>query len=109
MEAASRGAAEAGGVTVGLLPGADRAEANPWVGVAIATGLGELRNGLLVRGADGLVAIGGAYGTLSEVALGLRAGRPVIGLMTWEIEGIAAVTSPAEAVTAVLGAVSGGT
>src|SRR4051795_12298669 len=72
MEAACRGAKAGGGTTVGILPGTSRAEANPYVDVAIATGLGELRNGLVVRAADAFVAIGGAFGTLSEVALALQ-------------------------------------
>lgn len=98
MAAACQGAAEAGGVTVGILPGADRAAANRWVGIAIATGLGELRNGLIVRAADSLIAIGGAYGTLSEVALALKTDVPVVGMGTWELEGI---TPAAEADQAV--------
>ncbi len=106
MAAASRGAAEAGGLTVGILPGADRAEANPHVQVAIATGLGELRNGILVRAVDALIAVGGAYGTLSEIALGLRAGKPVVGLGTWSIEGVVIAATPEAAVAAVLGAVA---
>ena len=97
MAAASRGAAEAGGVTLGILPGTDRREANEFVKIAVPTGLGELRNGLVVRAADALVAVGGAYGTLSEVALALRAGVPVIGLHTWRIDGIEQVQSPADA------------
>jgi hypothetical protein len=68
------------------------------VSVAIPTGPGELRNGLIVRTADAMVAVGGAYGTLSEVALGLQAGLAVFGLHTWEIDGIVAVDSPDEAV-----------
>ncbi len=98
MAAASRGAATAGGLTVGLLPGADRRSANEWVKVAIPTGLGELRNGLVVRCADAVIAVGGAYGTLSEIALALRTGVPVIGVETWAIEGIDAVGSPQAAV-----------
>jgi len=98
MEAASRGARSAGGLTVGLLPGSDRGAANRWVTIAIPTGLGELRNGLLVRCADAVVAVGGAYGTLSEVALALKTGVPVIGLQTWAIEGIEAAGTPAAAV-----------
>ena len=73
MEAACRGAKEAGGTTVGILPGADRAAANPFVDVAIPTGLGEARNALVVRAADAVIAIGGGYGTLSEIALALKA------------------------------------
>jgi uncharacterized protein (TIGR00725 family) len=85
MESACRGAKQAGGLTVGLLPGSDRSEANAYVDVALPTGLGEARNALIVRAADALVAIGGAWGTLSEIALALRAGKPVIGLDTWEL------------------------
>lgn len=97
MAAASRGAAGAGGLVIGILPGSDRSAANPWVGVALATGLGELRNGLIVRAADVVVAVGGAYGTLSEVALALATGTPVVGLDTWAIDGIEAVPTPAAA------------
>lgn len=102
MEAACRGAAQAGGVTVGLLPGEDRGEANEHVAVALATGLGQLRNGLLVRAADALIAIGGAYGTLSEIALALRAGLAVIGLDSWAIEGVVAAGSAEQAVSLAL-------
>jgi hypothetical protein len=70
---------------VGLLPGTDRAAANRWVTVAIPTGLGELRNGLVVRAADAVVAVGGSWGTLSEVALALRTGVPVVALGFWEL------------------------
>jgi uncharacterized protein (TIGR00725 family) len=83
MAAACRGAKSAGGLTIGILPGDDRAAANPWVDVAIPTGLGEARNALVVRTADAIVAVGGEYGTLSEIALALRAGKPVVGLDTW--------------------------
>lgn len=85
MEAACLGARELGGLTVGILPGLDRAAANAGVSVAIATGLGELRNGLIVRAADALIAIGGELGTLSEIALALKGGRPVVGLGTWDL------------------------
>lgn len=104
MEAACRGVKEAGGTTIGLLPGHDRREANPWVDIAVATGLGEGRNVLIVRAADALVAIGGGYGTLSEIALGLRAGKQVVGVGSWEIDGVVAVASPADAAATVLGA-----
>ena len=105
MEAACRGAKEAGGTTVGLLPGSYRGQANPYVDVALPTGLGEARNALVVRTADALLAVGGGYGTLSEIALALRTGKPVVGLRTWEIEGIEAAASPAEAVETVLSAI----
>ena len=85
MEAACRGARSAGGLTVGILPGRDRRDANPYVDVAIPTGLGEARNALVVRSADAVVAVGGAYGTLSEIAFALRAGTPVVGIHTWEL------------------------
>ncbi|WP_456786323.1 TIGR00725 family protein [Cellulomonas sp. P5_C5] len=83
MEAVARGAASAGGTVLGLLPGSDRADANPHVTVAVPTGLGELRNGLLVRSSDVVVGVGGSWGTLSEIALAVRAGRPVIGIRGW--------------------------
>lgn len=85
MAAACRGASAAGGTSVGILPGTDRHEANRWVTVAVPTGLGELRNGLVVRSSDVLVAVGGGYGTLSEIALALKAGIPVVGLGTWSL------------------------
>jgi uncharacterized protein (TIGR00725 family) len=85
MEAASRGAASAGGLVVGVLPGVDRAAANRWVGMALPTGLGEGRNLVVVRSADVVVAVGGEWGTLSEIALALKAGTPVVGLGTWEL------------------------
>src|SRR5207302_1772198 len=85
MEAACRGAKSAGGTTVGILPGSDRQEANEWVDVAVPTGMGEARNALVVRAADALVAVGGEFGTLSEIALALRLGKPVVGIATWEL------------------------
>jgi uncharacterized protein (TIGR00725 family) len=102
MAAACRGAAQGGGVTVGILPGPDRRAANEWVAVAIPTGLGELRNGLIIRAADAVIAVGGAYGTLSEVALALKTGVPVIGLDTWAIDGIEPATSAQAAVALAL-------
>ena len=98
MEAASRGARSKRGHTLGILPGEDRETANAWVEIALATGLGELRNGLVVRAADALVAVGGGHGTLSEVALALKLGRPVVGLGTWEVHGVEHVSTPAEAI-----------
>jgi uncharacterized protein (TIGR00725 family) len=98
MAAASRGAAQAGGVVIGILPGEDRGRANQWVSIALATGLGELRNGLIVRAADAAVAVGGAYGTLSEIALAMVGNVPVIGLDTWEVQGVHAAATPEEAV-----------
>jgi uncharacterized protein (TIGR00725 family) len=83
MSAACEGAAAAGGTTVGLLPGEDRSAANPHLTVALATGLGELRNGLLVRSCDVLIAIGGSWGTLSEIALARRTGVPAATRTGW--------------------------
>jgi len=102
MEAACRGAKDADGMTIGILPGTDRSAANPFVDVAIATGFGEGRNALVVRAADAVIAIGGGYGTLSEIALALKAGKRVVGLGTWEIEGVEPAGSPGAAVQAVL-------
>ncbi|MGI8429110.1 MAG: TIGR00725 family protein [Solirubrobacteraceae bacterium] len=111
MAAACRGAAGARGMTVGILPGFDRRAANEWVAVAIPTGLGDLRNGLIVRAADVVIAVGGAYGTLSEIALALSDGVPVLGL-DWPIEGIERVQSAQDAVARALelagGMVEGG-
>jgi len=80
MEAAARGAKERGGLTVGLLPGVDADEANPHIDVPIATGMGEMRNALIVRAAHSVIAIGGGWGTLSEIALAQRINTPVVGL-----------------------------
>ena len=102
MEAASKGAREAGGLTLGILPGSDRSEANPYVQVAVPTGMGEARNALVVRAADGVIAIGGEWGTLSEIALARKGGKPVVGIGSWDLEGVEAVEGPAEAVAAVL-------
>src|SRR4051812_47437674 len=108
MEAACRGAKSAGGTTLGILPGYDRGDANEFVDVAVATGLGEARNALVVRAADAVIAVGGEWGTLSEIALALRAGKRVVGLGTWELppkggRGVVAASSPPEAVELALG------
>jgi uncharacterized protein (TIGR00725 family) len=109
MAGACRGAKAAGGTTVGILPGNDRVAANEWVDVAVSTGLGEARNALVVRAADAVVAVGGGYGTLSEIALALKAGKPVIGLATWtlgrEPDPIARAADPDQAVAMALAAV----
>jgi uncharacterized protein (TIGR00725 family) len=102
MEAACRGAKEAGGTTIGILPGNDRSAANSYVDLAIPTGLGEARNALVVRAADALVAVGGGYGTLSEIAFALKDGKRVVGLGSWDIRGVEAAASPEAAVEAVL-------
>ncbi len=85
MEAACRGAKAAGGQTVGILPGMERGEANPYVDIAIPTGLGQMRNAVIALTADIVIAIGGGFGTLSEIGHALRYGKAVIGLRTWEI------------------------
>jgi uncharacterized protein (TIGR00725 family) len=85
MAAVCQGAKSVGGLTVGILPGSDPAAANEWVDVIIPTGLGEARNALVVRSATAVIAVGGEYGTLSEIALALRARIPVIGVGTWSL------------------------
>jgi len=103
MEAASRGAREEGGLVIGILPGGSGAEANPWVDVPIATGLGYTRNALVVMNADAVIAIDGEYGTLSEIAYGLIHGKRVVGLGTWDVKGVSAAATPDEAVRQALG------
>lgn len=98
MEAACRGAAEADGHTVGILPGVDHRAANEFVETAVATGLGNARNALVALNADAGIAIDGAYGTLSEIAFLLDAGLPVAGIDTHDVEGVEAVSSPMAAV-----------
>jgi len=101
MEAACRGAKQEHGLTIGILPGTQKSDANKYVDIPIATGLGEARNSVIVRTADVLIAIGGRYGTLSEIAFALAFGKSVVGLKTWEnIKGITYVESPDEAVKA---------
>jgi uncharacterized protein (TIGR00725 family) len=85
MEAACRGARSRGGLTVGVLPGTDRESANGWVVLPLPTGLGEARNVIVVRASDAVVAIGGGWGTLAEIAFALRARIPVLGVRTWEL------------------------
>jgi len=96
--AASEGAASAGGLVIGLLPDAHRAGANPHLTVALPTGLGQGRNTLIVTAAQSVIAIGGGWGTLSEIALAKRLGRPVITLDSWPVNGLESVETPAEAV-----------
>ena len=103
MAAVCRGAMQAGGTTIGLLPGDTTEEANEWVQIAIPTGLGEARNAIVAHAGVGVIAIGGEYGTLSELALALKWGKPVAGLGTWDIDGVYAASSPEDAVRFVLG------
>jgi hypothetical protein len=105
MAAACRGARSAGGMTVGILPGPDRAAANSWVDIPVVTGLGEARNVLVVRTSQAIIAVGGQYGTLSEIAFALKLGVPVVGLDTWQLarrrrvlDLIVEARTPAEAV-----------
>lgn len=86
MAAAVDGAAAAGGTTLALLPGADDSKLGAPATVVVPTGIGEARNALVVRAAHAVIAIGGAWGTLSEVALAIRSGTPVVGLDTWRFE-----------------------
>ncbi len=109
MEAVCRGVREGGGTSVGILPGHHRGDANEFVDVALATGMGEMRNAVIVRAADVVLALGGEYGTLSEVAFALKIGRPVVGYETWELakqgatdDAIVRVTSPQDAVATAL-------
>ena len=85
MEAVCRGAKSKGGLTVGILPGQDSNMANPWVDIPVVTGIGEARNVAVVKSAQAVIAIGGGYGTLSEIAYALKSGIPVIGLNTWSL------------------------
>ena len=102
MAAACRGANQMGGVTVGILPGDDDAEANDWVQIVIPTGIGEARNALVARAGAGVIAIGGGYGTLSEIALALKWDKKVAVLSSWDIEGVYHASDPADAVRFVL-------
>ena len=106
MEAACRGAIGEGGTTVGILPGIDRSVGNEFLSVAIPTGMGEMRNALIVRAADAVIAVAGEFGTLSEIAFALKTGVPMVGLGTWElskegriVEAFVRAASPTEAVT----------
>ena len=104
MEAACRGARTAGGRTVGILP--DTGNGNPYLEVIIRTGLGHGRNAIVAQSGDAIIAIGGSHGTLSEIAIGLKTGRKVFGLRTWDIKGVTACESPDEAVQGALQAIT---
>ena len=88
MEEACKGAKEAGGMTIGILPGMDRSQANKYVDIPIATAMSQGRNAVIVRSADIIIAVGGRYGTLSEIALAKDLNKPVYGLKSWDIDGI---------------------
>jgi uncharacterized protein (TIGR00725 family) len=100
MAAAAQGAREAGGVSLGILPDGDRRRANPYLTYTIATNLGHARNMLIAHSADALIAVDGSYGTVSEAAIALKLGKPVIALnVTWDLPGLKRAATPAEAVT----------
>jgi len=98
MEAASQGAKEGRGLTMGILPGNNPYDANPYIDIPIATGMGYSRNSLVAMNSDAIIAIDGQYGTLSEIAFGCIYGKKIIGLGTWDIKGVISVGSPEEAV-----------
>ena len=113
MEAACRGASAEGGITVGILPGENRQAANPYIQIPIVTGMGYARNVAVVKSAQAVIAIGGSYGTLSEIAHALQSGIPVIGLNTWSLakngqqdNSIIPAQNPAEAVNKALSLVT---
>ena len=102
MQAAARGAKEHGGLTVGILPGPDVTEANPFIDIAVATNMGHARNAIIVQTAQALVAVAGGYGTLSDIALGLKIGKTVVALWPeFDIVGVRQVDTAREAVDVV--------
>lgn len=103
MEASAKGAKSAGGTTIGIIPGQARDEANAYMDHVIATGMGHGRNILIAHTADALIAVGGEYGTLSEIALSLKLGKKVISLRSWDIPGVLKAESPEEAVSLIMG------
>lgn len=99
MEAACRGCQEKGGISLGILPGANRQEANPYVSLPVVTDMGHARNVIIAHTAQVLIAVEGEYGTLSEIAVALKLGRPVIALGHWQqVEGVMKASSPEQAV-----------
>jgi len=103
MEAASKGAQAEGGLTVGILPHDNSSHANRYINIPIATGLGIGRNVIIARTADALIAVGGEYGTLSEIAFALQIKKPVVGIRTWDINGVKSAENALDAVNKVLG------
>jgi len=87
MEAACRGAKKAGGITIGLLPTSNKGDANPYCDLVIPTGLGHARNVLVVHASDALIAVDGEAGTLSEIAIALKIGKPIVGIKSWKLDG----------------------
>jgi uncharacterized protein (TIGR00725 family) len=114
MEAASKGASEAGGIVLGVLPSLSRADANPYVSYVIATGIGEARNLAVVASGDAVIAVGGEWGTLSEIAYARKLGRPVVAIQSWSLRnragsdlGIVEASGPEDAVRTALTAAAG--
>ena len=107
MEAASHGAKDAGGTVVGIVPTQTRGSGNQYLDVEVVTNMGHARNVILAHSADAMIAVAGSYGTLSEIAIGLKLGRPVVGLGTWDIDGVIAASDPAEAVELALAKAGG--
>ena len=106
MAAAARGAKEAGGTTIGILPGEDDAGANPWLDHVVVTGIGHARNLAVVGSGDAVIAVGGGWGTLAEIGFAKRLGRPTVILEPgWAVEGVERADTPREAVDWALGAV----
>ncbi len=104
MEAVARGATEAGGTAIGILPDENRERANEYLSYSVATGTGHARNLAIVSSGDAVIAVGGEYGTLSEIGLALKVGRPVVALVSWDLgEHVAVASSPQEAVEAAFG------
>lgn len=99
MEAASKGAKDAGGLTIGILPQETKEQANPYIDIPVATGFGIGRNIIIARSADVIIAVGGEYGTLSEIAFALQLGKPVIGIETWDIEGVIKAVDARDAIS----------
>lgn len=102
MEAASKGATEAGGTAVGILKESDDSAANKYLSIPVMTGMGDLRNGIIIRSVQGAIAVEGAYGTLSEIAYALCDNKPVVGYKSWDIPGLISVTTPEEALSILL-------
>ncbi len=107
MEASAKGAKSCGGTTIGILPGMNASDANPYIDIALPTGMGDMRNILIVRSANAIIAVNGSFGTLSELAIAIKLGKPVIGIDTWDIsENIIQVNTPLEAVREAIDAIS---
>ena len=102
MEAASRGVQAGGGIAVGVLKENDLSSANEYINIPIMTGMGDLRNGIIIRSVQGAIAVEGAYGTLSEIAYTLSDKKPVLGYRSWDITGLQTVETADEAVETLL-------